>query len=65
MRDSDPDSEDEDLIVYRLLDALADGWDPVVKGLDDRWSSRSSSWWPCCGAGGATRWDPPVGSPAS
>ncbi len=65
MRDSDPDSEDEDLIVYRLLDALAYGWDPVVKGLDDRWSSRRSSWWPCCGAGGATGCDPPVGSPAS
>ncbi len=34
MRSEDP--VEEDLIVYRLLDALADGWDPVVDALDAR-----------------------------
>jgi magnesium transporter len=28
--------EDEDLVVYRLLDALADGWDPAIAELDAR-----------------------------
>jgi magnesium transporter len=26
----------EDLIVYRILDTLADGWDPIIDALDDR-----------------------------
>jgi magnesium transporter len=30
------DGTDEHLIVYQLLDALADGWDPVVDELDAR-----------------------------
>ena len=30
------DAMDEDLIVYKLLDALADGWDPVIDSLDRR-----------------------------
>jgi magnesium transporter len=29
-------ADDEDLILYRLLDALADGWDPVIDELDRR-----------------------------
>jgi magnesium transporter len=29
-------TDDEDMIVYRLLDALADGWDPVIDDLDAR-----------------------------
>jgi magnesium transporter len=28
--------EGEDLLVYRVLDALADGWDPVIDALDER-----------------------------
>jgi magnesium transporter len=28
--------QDEDLILYKLLDALADGWDPVIDELDRR-----------------------------
>jgi magnesium transporter len=30
------DGSDEHLIVYQLLDALADGWDPVIDELDAR-----------------------------
>lgn len=28
--------EGEDLLIYRILDALADGWDPVIDTLDQR-----------------------------
>jgi magnesium transporter len=28
--------DDEDLVLYKLLDALADGWDPVIDELDRR-----------------------------
>jgi magnesium transporter len=30
------DIEDEDQVLYHVLDALADGWDPVIATLDDR-----------------------------
>jgi magnesium transporter len=30
------DTDDEDLVLYRILDALADGWDPVIAELDRR-----------------------------
>jgi magnesium transporter len=30
------DPADEELVVYRVLDALADGWDPVIDELDRR-----------------------------
>ena len=33
---ADQDPEQEDFVVYRLLDALADGWDPVIDQLDRR-----------------------------
>jgi len=36
MRAADPGEEQEDHLVYRVLDALADGWDPVVDALDAR-----------------------------
>ncbi len=36
MRAADPGCEEEDHLVYRVLDALADGWDPVVDALDAR-----------------------------
>jgi magnesium transporter len=32
----DADGTDEHLVVYQLLDALADGWDPVIDELDGR-----------------------------
>src|SRR3954447_9394048 len=36
LRGADPQTQDEDLIVYKVLDALADAWDPVVDELDRR-----------------------------
>jgi magnesium transporter len=36
LRAADPRTEDEDLIVYKVLDTLADAWDPVVDELDRR-----------------------------
>src|SRR5215210_6768126 len=30
------DSEDEGQVVYHVLDALADGWDPVIQDIDRR-----------------------------